>query len=167
MLQNIEDLLRSTDYGHWGPIIGTISTEYGHWGPIISFRLTDYGQKGILPEICCSYGPYMDFSTENVTSEVHMWTFEGKLIEDFEIQNLNIFCQNFKMALSTSSTHPNFTISKEIKTIITIPHFYPLWGAYSYFCIKKSRWAVRSTERFHPQRPLHNKLGGPTSHANL
>ena len=70
-----------------------------------------------LPEIYVPYGPYMDFSTDNATNRVHIWTFyqkyvvrtvhictfqwkiesvwskyglwRGKMIEDFEIQNFD------------------------------------------------------------------------------
>ena len=46
VLQNIEELFRLTDYGHWVPIIGIILIEYGHWGPIVGFILTEYGHWG-------------------------------------------------------------------------------------------------------------------------
>ena len=35
------------------------------------------------------YNLCMGFSTENITCTVHVWTFEGRMIEDFKIQNVD------------------------------------------------------------------------------
>ena len=67
------------------------------------------------PEIYVPYGPYMDFSTENATNRVHIWTFEKE--NDRRFQNPK-FCHNiqhFQMAISTISMRPKFNILKNPK----------------------------------------------------
>ena len=52
--QDIEELFRLTEYGHWGPIIGIIMTHYRHWGPI---NWLTGPQSGLFSSICALTGP--------------------------------------------------------------------------------------------------------------
>ena len=51
--QDIEELFRLTEYGHWGPIIGSIMIHYRHWGPI---NWHTGPQNGLFSSICALPG---------------------------------------------------------------------------------------------------------------
>ena len=63
-----------------------------------------------LPEICGSYGPYMDFSTENATNTVHIWAFKRKNDPRFPTSNFVFFIKflNFEFLDQLSFQKPMY-----------------------------------------------------------